>query len=64
MGHSNKKMVYEVYGAYTEGLVEDVEKFFHYFGPDFLAPETKKHTLMPVLTGQMTYQPVAEHPES
>lgn len=39
MGHGTKKMVYEVYGDYIEGLEEDVWKILAFFGRDFL--ETK-----------------------
>ena len=35
MGHNSKKMIYEVYGAYVEGLEKDKEKLQEYFGPDF-----------------------------
>jgi integrase len=35
MGHSSKKMVYEVYGNYVEGLEEDAGKILEYFGKDF-----------------------------
>jgi integrase len=36
MGHGNKKMVYEVYGNYVEGLETDAGKIFEYFGKDFI----------------------------
>jgi len=36
MGHGSKKMVYEVYGNYVEGLEKDKEKIRAYFGKDFL----------------------------
>jgi integrase len=35
MGHSSKKMVYEVYGNYVEGLETDASKILEYFGNDF-----------------------------
>jgi integrase len=35
MGHSSKKMVYEVYGNYVEGLEKDVGTISEYFGNDF-----------------------------
>ena len=35
MGHGSKKMVYEVYGNYVEGLEKDADKIFGYFGNDF-----------------------------
>ena len=36
MGHSSKKMIYDVYGNYVEGLEEDAGKILGYFGKDFL----------------------------
>lgn len=36
MGHSTKKMVYETYGTYIEGLNADAQKILDYFGRDFL----------------------------
>ncbi|MCP4718198.1 MAG: tyrosine-type recombinase/integrase [Desulfobacteraceae bacterium] len=35
MGHGSKKMVYEVYGKYVEGLENDNGKIQEYFGHDF-----------------------------
>lgn len=35
MGHGSKKMVYEVYGNYVEGLEKDADKVLEYFGNDF-----------------------------
>lgn len=35
MGHSSKKMIYEVYGRYVEGLERDRLKILSYFGRDF-----------------------------
>jgi len=64
MGHRDKKMVFEVYGNYVEGLEQDVMKILDYFGKDFIAPEVKQHAvitmqhnLMPHLAWQMQ-QPV------
>jgi integrase len=37
MGHGSKKMIYEVYGNYVEGLEKDKERILDYFGEDFLA---------------------------
>ena len=39
MGHGTKKMVYEVYGDYIEGLEDDAWNILEYFGRDFI--ETK-----------------------
>ncbi|MCE5241895.1 MAG: tyrosine-type recombinase/integrase [Syntrophobacteraceae bacterium] len=36
MGHGSKKMVYEVYGNYVEGLEQDADKILEYFGNDFI----------------------------
>ena len=36
MGHGSKKMIYEVYGNYVEGLETDVGKILDYFGKDFI----------------------------
>ena len=46
MGHRDKKMVFEVYGFYVEGLVQDAEKILNYFGRDFIAPEVKQHAII------------------
>lgn len=43
MGHGSKKMVYEEYGHYVDGLEEDREKMVAYFGPDFLNRKKKRH---------------------
>jgi integrase len=42
MGHASKQMVYEVYGNYVEGLEEDGERIFEYFGKDFVFSQTNK----------------------
>jgi len=46
MGHRDKKMVFEVYGNYVEGLEQDAEKILNYFGRDFILPEMKQHALI------------------
>jgi len=52
MGHASKQMVFEVYGNYVEGLEEDAENIFNYFGEDFLTPrKTKKPALFGDSTG-------------
>ncbi len=38
MGHGSKKMIYEVYGDYIEGLDEDFWLILEYFGRDFAEP--------------------------
>jgi integrase len=45
MGHSSKKMVYDVYGNYVKGLEEDAGKILGYFGRDFLG--LKESTAQP-----------------
>jgi len=35
MGHGSKKMIYDVYGNFVEGLEEDAGKILDYFGKDF-----------------------------
>jgi len=64
MGHKDKKMVFEVYGNYVEGLEQDALKILEFFGKDFIAPEAKQHaiitmqqSMMPQLLWQMQ-QPV------
>ncbi|MBT0654775.1 Arm DNA-binding domain-containing protein [Geomobilimonas luticola] len=42
MGHASKQMVFEVYGNYVEGLEDDAEDIFHYFGQDFITPRKSK----------------------
>jgi integrase len=42
MGHASKQMVYEVYGNYVEGLEEDAEAIYNYFGQDFITPRKKE----------------------
>ena len=41
MGHGSKKMIYEVYGDYIEGLEEDFWLILEYFGSDFVERKTK-----------------------
>jgi integrase len=45
MGHGSKKMIYEVYGNYVEGLETDAGKILDYFGKDFI--ELKEKTTSP-----------------
>ncbi|WP_243374408.1 DUF3596 domain-containing protein [Geotalea sp. SG265] len=42
MGHSTKKMIDEVYGAYRQGLVDEKENILNFLGEDFLALEELK----------------------
>jgi integrase len=48
MGHSSKKMIYDVYGNYVKGLEEDAGKILGYFGKDFLG--LKENTPLPFTT--------------
>jgi integrase len=41
MGHANKKMVYEVYGHYLNGLEGDYWDIVNYFGKDFIDGKRK-----------------------
>jgi integrase len=41
MGHGSKKMIYEVYGDYIEGLEEDFWDILEYYGRDFAEPKKK-----------------------
>ena len=45
MGHGSKKMIYEVYGNYVEGLETDAGKILKYFGNDFIG--LKENTTLP-----------------
>ncbi len=45
MGHGSKKMIYEVYGNYVEGLEKDAGKIIGYFGRDFIG--LKENTTLP-----------------
>ncbi len=45
MGHASKQMVYEVYGNYVEGLEEDAEAIYNYFGEDFITPRKKQNPI-------------------
>ena len=45
MGHSSKKMIYDVYGNYVDGLEEDAGTILEYFGKDFIG--LKENTTLP-----------------
>ncbi len=57
MGHGSKKMIYEVYGNYVEGLEKDAGKISEYFGRDSLG--LKENTTLPFST-----EPGESHGES
>ena len=42
MGHASKQMVYEVHGNYVEGLENDGERIFEYYGRDFVFTQKKQ----------------------
>lgn len=42
MGHGSKKMIYEVYGDYIDGLEEDFWLILEYFGRDFVEPKQRR----------------------
>lgn len=46
MGHVSKKMIYDVYGDYVEGLEEDHSQIMNYYGQDFLSRKNKRHNLV------------------
>jgi integrase len=46
MGHGTKKMIYEVYGDYIEGLEEDFWLILEYYGKDFAQPKMKQSATM------------------
>jgi integrase len=46
MGHGTKKMIYEVYGDYIEGLEEDFWLILEYYGRDFAQPKMKQSATM------------------
>ena len=46
MGYASKQMVFEVYGNYVEGLEEDAELIFNYYGQDFITPRKKENPLL------------------
>ena len=45
MGHASKQMLYEVYGNYVEGLEDDAEEIYDYFGQDFITPRKKENPI-------------------
>lgn len=53
MGHRDKKMVFEKYGNYVEGLEQDVVKILEYFGRDFILPEAKQHAVVAMQEAMM-----------
>jgi len=48
MGHSSKKMVYEVYGKYVEGLETDAGNILSYFGKDFMGLKENTTLTFPI----------------
>jgi integrase len=66
MGHKDKKMIFEVYGNYVEGLERDIEKILNYFGSDFIAPEVRQHAIVAMQQNLLTHlafqMPQSQHP--
>lgn len=56
MGHGSKKMVYEVYGDYIDGLEDDFWQILEYFGQDFIQPKMKPQQVVIDLYMQQTMQ--------
>jgi integrase len=57
MGHGSKKMIYEVYGDYIEGLEEDFWQILAYFGRDFAQPKMKASSTMIEYQNGYTFPP-------
>jgi len=54
MGHGSKKMIYEVYGNYVEGLEKDAGKILDYFGKDFIGLQQKATSPFAMNPGEST----------
>lgn len=52
LGHGSKKMVYDVYGNYSDGLEDDVRDIVNYFGRDFIAGKNKPLSFSQFLSGE------------
>ena len=52
MGHSSKKMIYEVYGDYVEGLEDDFSRILEYFGKDFIVKKRTNSSAALTLYGE------------
>ena len=52
MGHGSKKMVYDVYGDYVDGLENEYEDILNYFGREFV--EVKVRAMRGVLANAVT----------
>ncbi len=48
MGHSSRKMVYDVYGRYVKGLETDAGKISNYFGKDFIGLDETQPQTFPI----------------
>ncbi len=65
MGHGSKKMIYEVYGDYIEGVEEDFWQILAYYGQDFAQPKMKQAPIgfyPTVYPGQVITLPIQETP--
>jgi len=52
MGHSSRKIVYEVYGNYVDGLEKDAGQISDYFGKDFIGLQNRTTSTFATLTGE------------
>jgi integrase len=52
LGHGSKKMVYDVYGNYVDGLENDVWDIANYFGRDFITVKNKPLSFSQLLSGE------------
>lgn len=58
MGHGSKKMVYDVYGDYVDGLENEYEDILNYMGREFVQVKVRGERYMlssPVMTGLETF---------
>ena len=62
MGHSSKKMIYDVYGNYVQGLEEDAGKILGYFGKDFLGLKGTATSLFTKIHGESYGESGNEYP--
>jgi integrase len=61
MGHGSKKMVYEVYGNYVEGLEKDADKILTYFGTDFIGKKEAAPAALGKVLGKVWFSPMLTH---
>jgi integrase len=64
MGHSSKKMIYDVYGDYVEGLEDDYSRILEYFGKDFISSKKRNPLALSPSMVKVTVKakgPMCEH---